>query len=87
MENLEEKISKNLEDLKQILEIDNPINIPFEQKDKFLYDMNEIVMSGLNEKVYNYSTQVLHLIYKKRIGKHELWLDEFELSVKSVLKY
>lgn len=87
MENLDDMIKKSLDDLKRILEITNPINIPFDQKDYFLYNMNKIITSGLNEKVYNYSTQVLHLIYKKRTEEHELWLDEFELSVKSILVY
>lgn len=87
MRDLDEMINKNLEELKQILAMTNPINIPFEVKDNFLYDLNQIIISGLNEKIYNYSMQVLHLIYKKRTVEHELWLDEFELSVRNILMY
>lgn len=87
MENLDEMINKSIEDLNDILKITNPINIPFKTKDDFLYNMNKIISTGVSEKVYNYSTQVLHIIYKKRTENHELWLDEFELSVKNILVY
>jgi hypothetical protein len=86
MENLTEKINENLDELKEFLECDDFIVLPYEQKNRFLHDMHKIATSGLNEEVYNYAIKVMHMIYKKRTGPHRLWLDEFELSVRLALK-
>ncbi len=82
---MEERIQKSLQELSELLNIDNPIDIPYLRRDSFIFEMRDIIKTEMSKDTFNYANEVLHLIYKKKMGEHKLWLDTFELLVRDSL--
>lgn len=85
MNELNTRINASLRELEELLAIDDPIDLPYLRRDAFLWEMREIIEAKLNADTFNYAAEVLHMIYKKRMGDQRLWLDSFELMVRDTM--
>ena len=85
MNELNARINASLRELEGLLACDNIIDLPYLRRDGFLLEMWDIITTELNADTFNYAAEVLHMIYKKKMGEHRLWLDTFELMVRDTM--